>query len=70
MFEFTSHTYSVMNVSIFDIGENENQKRRYVWHTYTTSLDEYIYEITGKSRNFENWKMIGHKHYNNRFIMD
>lgn len=56
--------------SVFEISETENQTRRYVWHTYSNTLDEYVYEISGNGKNFDNWKIVNHTHFNDRFIMD
>lgn len=50
--------------SVFDIDENENQIRRYIWQTYmASSLDQYVYEITGAARDFTNWEEKSHVHY-------
>lgn len=56
--------------SVFEIPENEDQTRRYIWHTYMSPLDEYIYEIKGDGKDFENWSLKTHNHYEKRFIMD
>lgn len=55
--------------SVFEIPENENQVRKHINHTYYDTLDEYFYEITGPGKDFNNWKVIDHKHYN-KSIMD
>ena len=55
--------------SVFDIDENENQIRYHYFHTYDILLTEYIYEITGPGKQFENWEKIDEKHYN-RTILD
>ena len=50
--------------SVFDVPENEDQIRRYVWQTYmASSMDEYVYEITGAAKNFNNWEEKSHVHY-------
>lgn len=56
--------------SVFEINENENQTRRFIWHTYISPLDEYVYEITGLARNFENWKLMKHERFEDRKIYD
>ena len=56
--------------SVFEIDENENQTRRFIWHTYISPLDEYVYEIKGLARDFENWKLVEHNHFENRKIYD
>ena len=55
--------------SVFEIPENVDQTRRHVFHTYTSTLDEYTYQITGSGRNFDNWEIVGHKFYN-KSLMD
>lgn len=61
--------YTDYGTSVFDISETENRVRKYVWHTYATDLDEYVYEINGKASDFSKWKMIEHTHYD-KFIMN
>ena len=56
--------------AVFEISETEDQTRRYVWHTYANPLDEYVYEIKGDGRVFENWVVKKHNHFDDRFIMD
>ena len=50
--------------SVFDIAEGENRERRYVWQTYmASSLDQYVYRITGAAKDFSNWEQESHVHY-------
>ena len=49
--------------SVSDIEEGVNQTREYIWHTYVPfSLDEYVYQINGSARKFENWELTKHTH--------
>lgn len=59
-----------LGVSVFDIPENENQTRRFIWHTYVSPLDEYTYKITGDGRNMENWELVNHTRFDDRKIYD
>ena len=47
--------------SLFDIREDEQRTRRFIWHTYLyrSSLDVYNYTVTGSGRDFSNWKLEG-----------
>ena len=56
--------------SVFAVPEGEERVRQYCWHTYVkNSLDEYIYEIRGSAKDFENWTEVNHRHYD-KSLMD
>ncbi|MDE6398047.1 MAG: hypothetical protein K2L51_01870 [Clostridiales bacterium] len=57
--------------SLFDIREDEQRTRRFIWHTYLyrSSLDVYNYTVTGSGRDFANWKLDGEPVHYNRGIM-
>ena len=57
------------STSVFDVSENMNRTRNFVWHTYSLDCDEYFWEITGQGKNFSNWNCVEQKHYN-KFIMN
>lgn len=52
--------YSGDGEPVFDIAEDEQRERTFVWHTYPpASLVEYTYKINGKAANFKSWKEVG-----------
>lgn len=53
---------------VFEIAEGENRVRKYVWHTYAYTCDEYIYEIYGSASDFNNWKQTEHNFYDRSLI--
>ena len=57
--------------SVFEIAEDEDVVRRYVWHAFPWggNLQDYIYEIRGSAKDFNNWKIKEHKDYENKFLM-
>lgn len=55
--------------SVFDISESETVTRKYVWHTYGQPLEVYVYEITGRASDFENWSLKSKKVYKDKWIM-
>ncbi len=55
--------------SVFEIPEDVDQERTYVWHTYGCKLIEYTYKIIGNGRDFNNWKKVNETSYD-REIMD
>ena len=56
--------------SVFEIPENEDQLRRYVWHTYDTPVEVYTYEINGSGWEFANWTVVEHVKIKGRNLMD
>lgn len=49
-------------ISVFDVPENEDRIRRYVWHTTESNgFHAYTYEINGSARIFDNWKLTDTK---------
>lgn len=51
--------------SLFDVAENDERERRFIWHTYRhrNSMDVYTYTIKGSGRDFSHWEKHRGKHY-------
>lgn len=61
--------YNGVGVQMGELSENQSRERIYTWHTYSTgSLDEYVYKIKGRAKDFSNWEEIEHIHLN-KFLM-
>ena len=53
--------------SVFDVDENEDQVRSYVWQKFDplyTHYEEQVFEIKGTAREFKNWKIKSKKKIN------
>ena len=51
----------------FDVDENEDQVRSYVWQKFDplyTHYEEQVFEIKGTAREFKNWKIKSKKKIN------
>ncbi len=58
-----------MGKALTDINQNEQTTRYYYWHTYGVAFSEYVYEIKGSAKDFENWQLVKTTHFD-RFIMN
>ncbi len=59
------------NKTLFEYSVNDNREREYFWHTYVSPMREYVYQINGSGKDFNNWKINQNKsgtYY--KFIMD
>ena len=52
--------------SVTEIGEGENRKRMYYWHTYSYPFSEYVYEIGGSASDMKNWKQVSCRRFDKR----
>ena len=51
---------------VTEIGEGENRKRMYYWHTYSYPFSEYVYEIGGSASDMKNWKQVSCRRFDKR----